>query len=337
MLSTTLERITAYPDTSSYVMPGSVRWPTGLAPVAAKGFEGSGPLPWVDVVVMTYTSAEGIATADVLSPGVQRDKWAEYTYHWADYEPHLTDSSPAREAKCMAYVQPIMISTVKVMLVKSNLHLSTDDKTIPVMMLVKQIVEETKCKLFVTTGTAGGVGVEEVLGDVVIAKNVKFNLAESEWSAGEYAQQSFPTSDVPYNPGLLETVVNTMIPHVVGDSLKPSGYASREPKLITGLDVETVGYFAFADTDDSYGVAKDDPNAGVEEMDDGCVALAFSQMTSAPQWMSIRNVSDPQMGGGSLSEQKKDAEAIYLKYGYWTTVCSALIVWGVIASMADGS
>jgi hypothetical protein len=33
------------------------------------------------------------------------------------------------------------------------------------------------------------------------------------------------------------------------------------------------------------------------------------------------------MGGGTLASQKQQAEEIYERYGYTTTVCSALAVW----------
>jgi hypothetical protein len=63
--------------------------------------------------------------------------------------------------------------------------------------------------------------------------------------------------------------------------------------------------------------------------------LACSQIgTSAPQWVSVRNASDPQMGGSGTIEQKEDqAGRIYTKYGYWTTVNSAIASWSIVASM----
>jgi hypothetical protein len=36
-------------------------------------------------------------------------------------------------------------------------------------------------------------------------------------------------------------------------------------------------------------------------------------------------------GGQSLADQTKTAAQIYEKYGYWTTVCSAIATWAVIA------
>ena len=178
-------------------------------------------------------------------------------------------------------------------------------------------------------------GATEVLGDVVIAANVKMNMAKSQFENEPWAQQRFPATYTlgPSASELLRETFSTLIPAAVGDRLKPSGYESRSPMLIGGRDVETVGYFAFADTADDYGVVANDPNAGVEEMDDGAVALAMSRLTDPPAWAAIRNASDPQMGGGSLVEQKKQAAAIYSTYGYWTSCCSALACWAVIAGL----
>ena len=36
-------------------------------------------------------------------------------------------------------------------------------------------------------------------------------------------------------------------------------------------------------------------------------------------------------GAQSLADQTKTAAQIYEKYGYWTTVCSAIATWAVIA------
>ena len=42
--------------------------------------------------------------------------------------------------------------------------------------------------------------------------------------------------------------------------------------------------------------------------------------------------SDSQMDGAqSLADQTNTAAQIYEKYGYWTTVCSAIATWAVIA------
>jgi len=318
------------PTTSAYVNPDTIGWPDGLAPVVGPIVdEYGGTLPACHVAVMTYTYAEGMALADVLSPGIERSKWAKYTHNWSSYEPHLTWRSPAKSAECAAYVQRITIGGKRVLLVKSNLHLSTDDETIPVKTLIERVAGDTKCDWLITTGTAGGVG-DEVLGDVIVAKNVKLNLAGSEWEKKTYAQQMFAPSAYTGDMSHATNAFQTLIPDTLADQLTPSGYASRSPELITGKDIETVPYFAFADATDSFGIVANDPNVGCEEMDDGIVALTLNG--SSTKWMAVRNASDPQMPDGSPGS-KDLANEIYERYGYWTSVASVLAVWGFIVGL----
>jgi hypothetical protein len=48
---------------------------------------------------------------------------------------------------------------------------------------------------------------------------------------------------------------------------------------------------------------------------------------------SIRNASDPQMDGPDLNTEKQQAAAIYERYGYWTTIGSAITCWAAIARL----
>src|SRR5262249_55749149 len=54
----------------------------------------------------------------------------------------------------------------------------------------------------------------------------------------------------------------------------------------------------------------------------------------APQWLVIRNASDPTISAKlSKPDQASEAAGVYKKYGYWTSVNSALATWAIIASM----
>jgi hypothetical protein len=62
-------------------------------------------------------------------------------------------------------------------------------------------------------------------------------------------------------------------------------------------------------------------------------------MENPPKWLVIRNLSDPQINGAlptkpaSLNMQTHWAVWYYEKYGYWTSVNSALTTWAVIAGL----
>jgi hypothetical protein len=54
--------------------------------------------------------------------------------------------------------------------------------------------------------------------------------------------------------------------------------------------------------------------------------------TPAPKWAAIRNASDPQIDSTGLTTKQaaEKAAQIYEKYGYWTTIPSAITCWSVI-------
>ena len=335
MTDALLERI-AFEPVGSYLKE-AVAFPQGLAPVViGNNMSPDAPLSsGTDVLVVTWTSAEWAALADVLSPGWPKNKWQTYTHNWDEFEPHLTGRSPAKEAKCLGEYSMVRIGTQKVTLFHSQLHLATDDATAPVVALWQQLISEAQPELVITTGTAGGIGAETCLGDVFIVNSVKLNCTQT-FKHESWAQEHFTSAGTTDNFPTMELVQKgeeLFAPFV--DNLKP--IATRVPTITLGGDVETVDYFAFADTDDSYGVVANDPNAHTEEMDDGTLAVAISLMQppNTTPWVSIRNASDPQVASsiGTLEEQKQWASKIYEKYGYWTTVNSAIACWVTIAAL----
>ena len=66
-------------------------------------------------------------------------------------------------------------------------------------------------------------------------------------------------------------------------------------------------------------------------MDDAALGLAVSGMPDPPDWVSVRNASDPQMDGPDLATETAQAAAIYEKYGQITSWGSALACWALIA------
>jgi len=224
-----LDRITYQPEHGKLA---PIPWPEGLAPKGTQyGQRSDGPLPLAEVVVVTWTFAEGEALADVLTPGLPSASWQPYAHLWSIYRPQLTERSPAGDAQASAF------------------------------------------------------------GDL----------------AGPNAAHLAPIAD-------------------------------RPPRLTFGGasgGVETIDYFGFANTNDSYGVVSNYPDACTEEMDDATLPLALADISNPPRWCSIRNASDPQVSSsiGDLQAQARWATQIYQEYGYWTTVGSAIATWAVIANL----
>ena len=74
----------------------------------------------------------------------------------------------------------------------------------------------------------------------------------------------------------------------------------------------------------------------LSEMGDAVLGMVCSQIgASAPQYVSVRNVSDPQIdsAGLTLAEQTNLAAEVYKGYGRWSTVCSSIVCWSIVAGM----
>jgi nucleoside phosphorylase len=307
-------------------------FPEGWVPTpVTKTAKPTDALPEVDILVVTWTKAEWEALADVLTPGAETGAWQHYTRSWAAYVEHLTWKSPAKEANCLGQYKLTKIGTQTVLCFHSELHLATDDDTAPIVNLWRQILVEAKPSLVITTGTAGGIGESTQLGDVFVVSNAKFNctktFAKETWAQERY--ESVPVTDIVAD---LDPVVTELLAVNAG-WLRP--VATRDPLVVAGGDVETVDYFGFDDTDDSYHIVSNDPEAHTEEMDDATLWLAAQELGVTTPLLSVRNASDPEVPSsiGTLEQQSKWASEIYEKYGYWTTVGSAIAVWAVIAGL----
>jgi len=95
--------------------------------------------------------------------------------------------------------------------------------------------------------------------------------------------------------------------------------------------VVTTDFFGFDTSNDHYHLQ----GLGfVSEMGDAILGLVSRQMgAAAPRWVAVRNVSDPQIKAeGTLRDQAKIAANIYKGFGRWSTVCSAIVCWALIAA-----
>jgi len=97
--------------------------------------------------------------------------------------------------------------------------------------------------------------------------------------------------------------------------------------------VVTTDFFAFDTADNEYKLRG---LGAAVEMGDVVLGLVCKEdlADNAPDWLAIRNASDPQIEGDLPPyEQKKKAAQIYERYGYWTSVGSAIAAWAVIAGI----
>lgn len=314
------ERI-AFAPAPKHLAP--IPWPKGLAPTPASTIEPDGVLPAADALVITWTAAEAMALADVLTPGIHSTDWVPYKNNWATFEKHLTGRSPARESKRLGSFHMTRIGNMDVCCFKSELHPATDDATVPTALLAAQIANETGARLIITTGTAGGAGDDILLGDVNVATAVHADFTR-KLSKLSWAHEKWPLRGLSVSQTHLLSILNPLFAanyHLPG--------AAHPPSIWQG-DVVSTDFFAYDTEDDHFGLRKYDPLIRAVEMDDAAVAYGIGQ--DKTMFCSVRNASDPVMPDASKASAKQAAQ-IYRQYGYWTTVNSAIATWALIAGM----
>lgn len=337
-----------------------IPWPDGLAPVAAPlpdEPDPHDPLPRAEVVVITWTVAEMLALADVLTPGVDpRTRWYRYEHRFPEYVPLIRKGAPALMARRLASYHPARVGTKKVLCVKSELHLNQDGirrpegTTLPVAQLFRQIIAEARPKLVITVGTAGGTFADHQLGDVVVTRAARFRCTK-EFADAPFNDTTFRSSARIRKKHLAaaERLMAGFADHLVEPDFGPPTTAYdfpaglvKGPRNVPDLKIDGVDFDAFHPmlTTDffEFGTSTnglEEHGCGVE-MGDAALGLVCDELgDAAPGWLVVRNASDPQING-ELPTDPVDMQAhwavfYYEAYGYWTSVMSAIATWALIA------
>ena len=319
-------------------LPHAIPWPAGTAPAPItltpapidtddlSRFEG------YDAVVVTWTSAEAAALASLFTPANPTSTWFLYRHNVAQYIPLVTgnvapfnDNTPdmARYYHTLALYFPCQIGKAKVLLIKSGLHLDYDGPATPVKKLMTEIAQTVRPRLFITTGTGGGIGSEVLLGDVVIAGSVRFDCRTQF--------KNEPWHDAVFSPSKLPAgALAAITPALTQPNASRIPNARPTPKIWSskGDAIVTTDFFAF---DDSTNYYKLQGLGQACDMGDAMVASALQEIPNL-SWHAIRNASDPQIPNPTNSiKQAGDAAAqIYAKYGGLTTAASVIATWAVI-------
>jgi hypothetical protein len=306
-----------------------VGWPTGLAPTPG-GAPAGESLPKADALIVTWTMDEGHALSRVLTPGFDsRDDWKPYTKNYAQISADMVPRSPARQYGRLGTYWTTKIGKHRVTLFKSDSHMSQDGPKLANATVWKQIIEDCSPKWVITTGTGGGIGPAAEVGDVIVSRfatfdcKKKFKQLDGESFAcavdapgGKLAEA---TSLFAANGGFLPAD-NSRPPEIVVSSSEPAG-------------ILTTDFFGFDNTDNTYGLQG---KGALSEMGDAVLGMVCGQLgAQAPNYTIVRNVSDPQIDshGLTLQQQGKLAADIYKGYGRWSTVCSAIVCWAIVAGL----
>ncbi len=82
---------------------------------------------------------------------------------------------PALEAQRLGAYWSTKIANKSVVVFKSDSHMSQDGPQLPNVDVWRQLIAEVQPKLVITTGTAGGIGKQCEVGDVVLSPIVRFD------------------------------------------------------------------------------------------------------------------------------------------------------------------
>jgi nucleoside phosphorylase len=322
----------------SSALPRMVPWPAGAAPTPAplatspKPDDDLSRFAGYDAVVVTWTAAEASALAALFTPGYPTSTWYEYKHDVASYIPLVTgnrapfnsaQADMTRYYRSLGLYFPVTIGSKKILLFKSGLHLDYDGPATPVRKLMFELASVIKPKIFITTGTGGGIGADVALGDVVIAGAVRFDCV-TQFKAKSFAKSTYSTAALPTSalaaitPGL--SSINAA--KITGARPVPKIFSSKTDTIVT------TDFFGFDDSTDHY---KLQGLGRACDMGDAMVADAVSTIAGL-KFYAIRNASDPQMPNptGNIEEANQQAGVIYARYGGLTTAASVIATWAVI-------
>lgn len=315
-----------------------IPWPKGLAPNTDKVPRKAtgGQLPEADVLAVTWTVDEGHALSRVLTPGKDsRNDYRSYTHNYAKISQKMRAGCPAREAKRLGAYWTTKIGGKSVVVFKSDSHMSQDGPELPNIDVWKQIIGEVKPKLVITTGTAGGIGKQFEVGDVVVSPIVRFDCT-SKFKDKKVENEPIATahySSVAPKTKLFtktKTLFKANAGQLPKDNTRPPMIVRVAPDALAS-SVVTTDFFGFDTSDNHYGLQG---QGDVSEMGDAVLGLVAKLMpTQAFRWVAVRNVSDPQIKAeGTLKQQAALAAQIYKGFGRWSSVCSAIVCWALIAA-----
>jgi purine-nucleoside phosphorylase len=274
---------------------------------------------------------EGHALSRVLTPGKDsRNDYLPYTHNFAAISKKMRAGCPATIAKRLGTYWTTTIGNKSVVIFKSDSHMSQDGPQLPNIDVWHQIIDEVQPKLVITTGTAGGIGKQLEVGDVIVSPIVRFDCT-SKFKKEPFAKNHF--SSVAAKTNHFATARNLFKPNA--PRLPPEN--KRLPEIVVATpnelksSVVTTDFFGFDTSDNHFQLQG---LGDVSEMGDAVLGLVAKELgTKAPRWLAIRNVSDPQIKAeGTIKEQAQMAAQIYKGFGRWSSVCSAITCWASVAA-----
>jgi nucleoside phosphorylase len=335
----------------------------------------SDPLPIVDVVIITWTSAEWFALDHVFVNNSKSGNPSDYSFrkNWHLYTKNTTNfSGEAKTGDLWGMFNLVEIVDQinrpwRVLLFKSNAHLAHAPWIEGLSAMMKNIIEDTNPKQIYSIGTAGGGRLDQTLGDAVISNSAILKL-ERPQNIHDYGNgQSyrcpnwypctrildkveknllFKMSSVANNNAFLQLFENLKNLHKDDDALKNielndlinkplSDDALNNPKIERLIDSPLL-------TTDFYYVATNNNSEAYSflEMDDAVIIREANKY--AVPVACIRNISDPIVplatkSGAIIPENVRNdwSGLIYSTFGIFSSFNGALATWATIAGQGE--
>lgn len=325
----------------------------------------------IDIVIITWTSAEWASfnhvfcNSDINMPyefyrteKEWRKYWRYYHNNWYKIKSVLTDKSPSlkHEAWGSCRIVKLPSNDKNILLFKSDMHVSTDGKDLPLRNMIQQIIDDFKPELILTIGTAGGSRINDNLGSVNVTNCTHFDLT------GEFTGCHYPFNNKTYcnnwkpiesllkniSSSLMESPVTTKelqllreknadklinpdtgttyaLKDLVNKEIEP-GKIPPKVNILESIPVLTTNGYVVGNTSGNY------KNYAAMEMDDAVIGL-ISDKNSIPFGV-VRNLSDPVQNSLLASEvQGNWGGIIYGEYGLYTSYNGALVTWALTDAM----
>ncbi len=322
----------------------------------------------VDHVVITWTEAEWNAldfvfcNSDKEMPyyrGSHKNEWKNKWYKCskgyaeAKKEYDIPSYAPSVAEDAWGSIFLVEVNGKKVLLVKSEMHISTDGVDMPVTAFVEKIIKESSPSVFFTIGTAGGAKVNSKLGDVSVTNAGKFELT-GKFKDKKFANSTFSNHwqpkdgiqslitplmrEVPATDEMMNILIDELNDEegtkltwkdLGNDDINPEKLADPKAEFWNHDPVLTTNGYEIATTDGNYKqyVAMD--------MDDAAVAMVCDKYKTS--FGSFRNISDPVINANipcskpTHTIQKGWSAKIYSTFGFYSSYNGAIAAWAAIA------
>ena len=213
---------------------------------------------------------------------------------------------------------------------KSELHLAQDGPKLPIQNLWQQLIAEAAPKLVITTGTAGGIGAEIIVGDVIVSPAVQFDCT------AHLQEQPVSRLQIPVLVAQDDFVRSSRQPLQSQRSriCRPrTGRRESSPRRRVPSPMPM-----FSPPISSLMTTPTTPSSSRATARPSRWAMPFWAWSSRA-WAKVLRIGSPSathrtrrwMSTGLTPEQVRNkAGQIYEKFGYWSTIPSAITTWALI-------